>query len=77
MRDSNVVKNGGSADDRIRCRRDVRGGRNREDTYTNVARDQAVNEKIRELTGMVNLDALYLSEKEVENLFRNCMLIGS
>ena len=57
--------------------RDFRGVRNWEGTYTNISRNQAVNEKIRELTGMVNLDALYLSEKEMENLFRNCMLIAS
>ena len=53
------------------------GNLHREGTYTNISRDQAVNEKIRELTGMVDLDALYLSEQEVESLFRNCMLIGS
>ena len=72
-----VFKNAVSSYDLLRFMRDFRGVRNREDTYTNISRDQAVNEKIRELTGMVNLDALYLSEKEVENLFRNCMLIGS
>ena len=72
-----VFKNAVSSYDLLRFMRDFRGVRNREGTYTNISRDQAVNEKIRELTGMVNLDALYLSEKEVENLFRNCMLIGS
>ncbi|OUN20810.1 transposase, partial [Blautia sp. An81] len=27
--------------------------------------------------GLTTLDALYLSEKEVENLFKNCMLLDS
>ena len=31
----------------------------------------------KKLTGLTNLDALYLSEKEVENLFKNCMLLES
>ena len=43
--------------------------------YVNISRNQAVNEKIKKLTGMTNLDALYLSKTEVENLFKNCMLI--
>ena len=72
-----VFKNAVSSYDLIHFMRDFRGVQNREGTYTNISRNQVVNEKIRELTGMVNLDALYLSEKEVENLFRNCMLIGS
>lgn len=72
-----VFKNAVSSYDLLRFMRDFRGVRNREGTYTNISRDQAVNEKIRELTGMVDLDALYLSEQEVESLFRNCMLIGS
>lgn len=52
----------------------VRGGDN---SYINISRDQAVNEKIKGLTGMTNLDALYLTEKEVENIFNNCMLLDS
>ena len=47
------------------------------DSYINISRDQAVNEKVKELTGLTTLDALYLSEKEVENLFKNCMLLDS
>lgn len=43
--------------------------------YVNISRNQAVNEKIKKLTGMTNLDALYLSKTEIENLFKNCMLI--
>ena len=43
--------------------------------FVNISRNQAVNEKVKKLIGMTNLDALYLSKTEVENLFKNCMLI--
>ena len=43
--------------------------------YVNISRDQSANEKIKALTGLTNLDALYLSVKEVDGLFENCMLI--
>ena len=46
-------------------------------SYINIPRNQAVNEKIKQLTGLTTLDALFLSEKEVENLFRNCILLSS
>lgn len=45
--------------------------------YINISRNQAVNEKIKKLTGLTNLDALYLTKTEIENLFKNCMLIDS
>ena len=43
--------------------------------YVNISRDQAANEKVKAVTGLSNLDALYLSEKEIVDLFKNCMLI--
>ncbi len=58
----------------IRDFRVVRGG---DGSYINISRNQVVNEKVKELTGMTNLDALFLSEKEVENIFKNCMLLDS
>lgn len=58
----------------IRDFRVVKGG---DSSYINISRNQAVNEKVKELTGMTNLDALFLSEKEVENIFQNCMLLDS
>lgn len=57
--------------------RDFRVVKIEKDSYINISRDQAVNEKVKELTGLTTLDALYLSEKEVENLFKNCMLLDS
>ena len=45
--------------------------------YVNVSSNQAVNEKIKKLTGLTSLDALYLTESEVEKIFNSCMLIES
>lgn len=46
-------------------------------SYINISRNQAVNEKVKTITGLSNLDALFLSEKEVESFFQNCMLLDS
>ena len=43
--------------------------------YINISRNQMVNEKIKEVTGLTNLDALYLTKNEISNLFESCMLI--
>lgn len=43
--------------------------------YVNISRNQKANEKVKMLTGLSNLDALYLSKKEIDNIFMNCMLI--
>ena len=46
-------------------------------TYINISQNQNVNEKIKKLIGLTNLDALYLTEKEIENIFEFTMLIDS
>lgn len=46
-------------------------------TYINISQNQAINEKIKKITGMSNLDALYLTEKEINNIFNFTMLINS
>lgn len=46
-------------------------------TYVNISRDQTVNGKVKSATGLTVLDALYLTQSEVDNLFKNCMLIDS
>ena len=45
-------------------------------TYINISRDQTVNERIKSVTGLANLDALYLTKAEIDDLFKNCMLIN-
>lgn len=72
-----VFKNKINSYDLIHFMRDFRVVDKGDGSYINISRNQAVNEKVKELTGLTNLDALYLSEKEVENLFLNCMLLDS
>ena len=43
----------------------------------NISQNQRVNENIKKLIGLTNLDALYLTEKEIENIFEFTMLIDS
>ena len=43
--------------------------RNTVSTYINLSRNRTANEKMKKATGLVDLDALYLSEHEIENLF--------
>lgn len=72
-----VFKNKINSYDLINFVRDFRGVRGGDGVYINISRNQAVNEKVKELTGLANLDALYLSEKEVDNLFKNRILLDS
>ena len=41
----------------------------------NISQNQRVNENIKKLIGLTNLDALYLTEKEIENIFEFTMLV--
>ena len=58
-----------SAYDIIAFIRDFRVAKKDSSTYINLSRNRAVHEKMKKATGLVNLDALYLSEREIENLF--------
>ena len=72
-----IFKNKVSAYDLIHFMRDFRVVSRGDGSYINISRDQAANEKVKAVTGLANLDALFLSEKEVENLFQNCMLFDT
>lgn len=72
-----VFKNKINSYDLIHFMRDFRIVSRGDGSYINISRDQAVNEKIKEVTGLTNLDALFLSEKEIKNLFEHCMLLES
>ena len=72
-----VFKNKINSYDLIHFIRDFRVVKNKDGSYINISRNQTVNEKVKGLTGLINLDALYLSETEVKNIFENCMLIDS
>ncbi len=69
-----IFKNKINSYDLINFMRDFRVVNKGDDSYINISRNQTVNEKIKEVTGLTNLDALYLSEKEIENFFHYCML---
>ena len=57
--------------DLVNFMRDFRVVDKGDGTYINISQNQSVNEKIKKLTGLTNLDALYLTEKEIENIFEN------
>ena len=63
--------------DLINFMRDFRIVDKGDGNYVNISSNRAVNEKIKKLTGLTNLDALYLTESEVKNIFDSCMLISS
>ena len=57
--------------------RDFRAVRKDDDTYINISANQKVNSRIKQVTGKGNLDALFLSKKEIDNLFTKTVLIDS
>ena len=72
-----VFQNRISSYDLIHFIRDFRVVKGGDGSYINISKNRAVNEKVKELTGMTNLDALFLTEKEVGNFFKNCVLLDS
>lgn len=70
-------KNQINAYDLIHFMRDFRVVDKGDGSFINISRNQNANEKVKKLTGLSNLDALYLSKSELDNLFQNCMLIDS
>ena len=72
-----VFKNEINSYDLIQFIRDFRAVKTDKDSYIDISRNQAVNENVKKLTRLTTLDALYLSEKEVENIIKNCMLLDS
>ena len=63
--------------DLINFMRDFRVVDSGDGTFINISRDQKSNKKIKKVTGLTNIDALYLTKDEIDNLFKNCMLIES
>ena len=66
-----------SSYDLINFMRDFRIVDKGDGNYINISSNQAMNEKIKKATGLTNLDALYLTESEIRNIFDYCMLIES
>lgn len=69
-------KNKVSSYDLINFIRDFRVVNRGDGTYINISQNQLVNEKIKGVTGLTNLDALFLSKDEIDNFFENCLLIN-
>ena len=57
--------------------RDFRVVKKDDNTYINLSRNRNANEKIKAVTGINILDALYLTERELDNLFDSTILIDS
>ena len=57
-----IFKNKVSAYDLIHFMRDFRVVSRGDGSYINISQDQATNEKVKAVTGLANLDALFLSE---------------
>lgn len=55
--------------------RDFRVVKKDDNTYINLSRNRSANEKIKSVTGINVLDALYLTERELDNLFDSTILI--
>lgn len=70
-------KNKVSAYDIIEFIRDFRVAKKDDNTYINLSRNRDVNEKIMAVTGINVLDALYLTKRELDNLFDSTILIDS
>ena len=66
-----------SSYDVIEFIRDFRIADKGDGTYINLSSNQKVNDKIKKATGLSNLDALYLSKNEIDNLFAKTILIRS
>ena len=63
-----------NANEIIKFIRDFRAVKKDEDTYINISRDRNVILKIKEETGLTNLDSLFFKEKEIQALFDNTIL---
>ena len=57
--------------------RDFRVINKGDNTYINISRNQAINEKVKKLVDFSNLDVLYLTRTEVDNFFQNCILLDT
>lgn len=66
-----------NAYDLINFIRDFRIVDKGDNQYINISSNRQLNETIKKLTGLTNLDALVLTKKEVDNLFDNSMIIPS
>ena len=70
-------KNKANAYDIINFIRDFRVVKKDDRSYINLSKNRTANQKLREVTGITILDALYLTNEELDALFDSTMLIES
>ena len=46
-------------------------------SYIHISGNQRTNVKVKKLAGFTTVNTMYLGEKEIDNLFQNCMLVDS
>lgn len=62
-----------NAYDLIEFARDFRLVKKGDGTFVNISKNETVNRKIGQAIGLTNLDALYLTETELDKMFKNCL----
>lgn len=62
-----------NAYDLIEFSRDFRLVKKGDGTFVNISKNETINRKIGQAIGLTNLDALYLTETELDKMFKNCL----
>ena len=71
-----VFKGSVNTYDLVEFIKDFRVAKQDNGRYINLSKNREINEKVTKVTGLNNIDALYLTEKELQNFFNKCALLG-
>ena len=71
-----VFKGSVNTNDLVEFIKDFRVAKQDNGRYINLSKNREINEKVTKVTGLNNIDALYLTEKELQNIFNKCALLG-
>lgn len=71
-----VFKGSVNTNDLVEFIKDFRVAKQDNGRYINLSKNREINEKVTKVTGLNNIDALYLTEKELQNIFNKCPLLG-
>ena len=71
-----VFKGSVNTYDLVEFIKDFRVAKQDNGRYINLSKNREINEKVTKVTGLNNIDALYLTEKELQNIFNKCALLG-
>ena len=70
-----VFKGSVNTYDLVEFIRDFKVAKQDNGRYINLSKNREINEKVTKVTGLNNIDALYLTEKELQNIFDKCALL--